>query len=75
MFPRLASLLVIALFAFLSFTSALPLGQRSEPLRWRTPFGKHLKADKLMELEWEGGSGNGYVSHLDRNQGCPGYPH
>lgn len=62
MFPRLVSTLVIALFGFVSLTSALPLGHRSEPLRWRTPFGKHLVADSLVELEWEGGSGNGYVS-------------
>jgi hypothetical protein len=64
MFPRFTTSLVVALFGLISLTSALPLGHRSEPLRWRTPFGKHLVADSLVELEWKGGSGNGYVSLL-----------
>lgn len=62
MFPRLATSVALSLFTLITLTSALPLGQRSEPLRWRTPFGKHLVADSLVELEWEGGSGDGYVS-------------
>lgn len=62
MFPRVASTLVVALLGFVSLTSALPLGKRVEALQWRTPFGKHLVADSLVELEWQGGSGEGYVS-------------
>lgn len=62
-------LFALALIALSPFTSTLPLGHRFpsptvEPIRWRTPFGKHLIADSSVELEWQGGSGQGYVSDL-----------
>jgi hypothetical protein len=37
------------------------------PTRWVTDFGGEIEAESMLELEWTGGSGQGYVSFLEHS--------
>lgn len=56
--------MLVALTACFALVSALPVTTSYTPVRWRTKFSGSIEADRMYELEWEGGSGDYEVYYI-----------